>query len=213
MTAQPPRTHHPRTRPVGTVTFHRFLYLVSAIPLAGLWLALVIGGWALTAGLMITLLGVGVLFAFGVAVRFAGWTEGFLARRLLHAPTYPRRVAARPGSYWRAGFGTVHAAGFWRVQAFLLLRAVLGLITAAIPLAVLGAGLQGVAAPLIYRFIPMDGGAHGLDLGFWQADTIGEALLLVAPGAALVAAGLVLVNVFGSMWRRLAVGVLGGNND
>jgi hypothetical protein len=197
-----------------TTTMHRFLYLVSAVPLAGVWLAVLVGGWALAAGLAITPLVFGVLIGFGVCVRFMGWVEGFLARRLLRAPAYPRRKAARRGGYWSAGLATLRDGSFWRAQAFGWLRVVLGLATGIVTLAVTVNGLAYATAPIWYRFIPADGqDRNGFDLGFWHVDTLGEAFLLVPAGLILFVAGIGLIHLFGSMWRRIAAGVLGGNND
>jgi hypothetical protein len=213
MTTQP--THHrPRSLATAATTLHRFLYLVSALPLAGVWIVVLVGGWALSLGLAITPLVFGVLIGFGVCVRFMAWVEGFLARRLLRAPAYPRRKAAQRGGYWRAAAATLRDGRFWRGQAFGWLRVVLGLLTGVLTLAVITNGLGYATAPLWYRFIPGDDGArNGIDLGVWQVDTLGESFLLMPAGVALLAAGIGLINLFGSMWRRIAVGVLGGNND
>jgi hypothetical protein len=194
-------------------TLHRFLYLMSALPLAAVWIAVLVGGAALSVGLAITPLVFGVLFGFGACVRFLAWVEGFLARRLLRAPAFPRRVASHGGNYWQAGFATLRDRRFWRGVAFGWLRAVLGLVTGVVTLAVLTNGLGYAGAPLWYRFIPADDHQrNGIDLGFWHVDTLGESLLLVPVGVVLFAAGIGLIHLFGSMWRRIAVGVLGGNN-
>lgn len=216
MTAQlHPRPQHSRTLDAAATTLHRFLYLMSALPLAAVWLAVLITGWALSLGLLVTPLVLGALIAFGISVRFVGWVEGYLARRLLRAPTYPRRkLDARRRSFWRAGIGTLQDARFWRGQAFGWLRAVLGLVTGIVTLAVTAAGLGYTTAPIWYRFVPGDDGTrNGIDVGFWKVDTLGEASLLVPVGIVLVAAAIGLIHLFGSMWRRIAVGVLGGNND
>jgi putative sensor protein len=213
MTTQTP-THRSRGLPAATATLHRLLYLLSALPLAGVWIALLVGGWALSAGLVITPLVFGVLIGFGVCVRFMAWVEGYLARRLLRAPAYPRRAPSRRGNYWQAGIATLRDGRFWRGQAFGWLRAVLGLITGVITLAFVANGLGYATAPIWYRFIPgSDGEANGIDTGIWHVDTLGESILLMPAGIALLAIGIALIHLFGSMWRRIAVGVLGGNND
>jgi hypothetical protein len=202
-----------RTLGLATRTFHRFLYLASALPLAGVWIGVLAAGWALSLALVVTPLALGVQILFGMAVRFLAWVEGFLARRLLRAPAYPRRRIERQGNYWRAGIGTLRDGRFWRGQAFGWLRAVLGLLTGVVSVAMLGAGLGLLAAPAWYRFIPDDHGRNGLDFGFWKADTFGESLALVPVGLVVFGIGIGLVHLFASMWRRLAVGILGGNND
>lgn len=213
MTVQP-LPNHSRRLHAATTTLHRFLYLLSALPLAGVWIALLVGGWALSLGLAITPLVFGVLIGFGVCVRFMAWVEGYLARRLLQAPAYPRRAPSRRGNYWHAGMATLRDGRFWRGQAFGWLRALLGLVTGVLTLAFIANGVGYATAPIWYRFIPGDDGArNGIDTGIWHVDTLGESFLLMPAGVALLAAGIALTHLFGSMWRRIAVGVLGGNND
>jgi hypothetical protein len=93
----------------------------------------------------------------------------------------------------------------------MLLRCVLGLVTATVVLAVLASGLEGVLAPLLHRWIPTDD-THGIDLGFWLVDTLPESLLLVPVGVVLLAVGIGLIHLFASMWRSLAVAMLGGQD-
>jgi len=200
----PPR---PPTAP--TRTFHGLLYLVSALVLAGPWLALVVAGTALSLALAITPLLPAVLIGFAAAVRFCGWIEGYLARRLLGAPTAPRRSGPPRRGYWASVPGVLGNGRFWTTQAFLLLRFVLGIVTGTVTLSFLGSGLFGIAAPLVYRWIPADEGANGIDFEVWKVDTLGEAALLVPVGIALVVVTWLLVRVFAAMWRGLALGLLG----
>jgi hypothetical protein len=205
---RPPRPPSPASRPVaGTATVHRLLYLVSAVPLGALWLALVVTGWVLTVVLAITPLLPAVLIGFAAAVRFSVWVEGHLARRLLGAPTRPRRLTDVHRRYWASVPGVLGDGRFWRGLVFLLLRCVLGLVTAILVLAVLGAGLEGVLAPLLSRIIPVDD-THGIDLGFWLVDTLGESLLLVPVGLVVLAIAFALLHGCARMWRRLAVAML-----
>ena len=197
----------------GTATLHGLLYLVSALPLAGLWLALLITGTTVALALAITPLLPAVLIGFGAAVRFCAWLEGYLARRLVGARSAPRRRARPRRGYWNAIRTELGDGAFWRGQAFLVLRAVLGLITGVVTLSFLGAGLQGLAAPLVYRWIPADEGANGIDFEIWKADTLGKATLLVPVGVALLVATWGLVHLFAAMWRGIASGVLGDGRD
>jgi len=185
------------------------LYLVSALVLGGPWLALVVTGTALAVALAITPLLPAVLIGFAAAVRFCGWVEGYLARRLLVAPAAPRRVGPTRRGYWASVPAVLGHGRFWSTQAFLFLRFLLGTVTGTVTLSFLGAGLYGIAAPLVYRWIPADEGANGIDFEFWKADTLGEAALLVPVGLVLLVATWGLIRLFAAMWRALAVGMLG----
>jgi hypothetical protein len=192
-----------------TTAFHRLLYLLTALPLGALWLAVLISGWVFVVVLAITPLLPAALIAFDASVRFAVWVEGYLARRLLGAPVAPRRIAAGRRSYWGSVGGVLGDGRFWAGQAFLLLRFVLGLVTAVLVLSVLAAGLEGVFAPVVYRFVPTED-ANGLDFGFWLVDTLREAMLLVPVGLILLAWGIGLLHGSAALWRQLATSMLGG---
>lgn len=200
----------PTDRRPAAATFHGLLYLLSALVLAGLWLTLLITGITFSLVFAITPLLPAVLIAFAAAVRFCGWVEGYLARRLLGAPTAPRRTGPTRRGYWASVPAVLGNGRFWTTQAFLLLRSVLGIVTGTIALSFLASGLYGVAAPLIYRWIPAEEGANGIDFEFWKADTFGEAAALVPVGLVLLVATWGLIRLFAAMWRGLAVGMLGG---
>jgi hypothetical protein len=195
----------------GTLTARRSLYLLSALPLGALWFSLLVTAWVVVAVLAITPLLPAILIAFAAAVRFAAWVEGHLARRLLGVPVWPRRVATQRRGYWASVPGVLGDARFWRSQAFMLLRSVLGLITAVVVLSVIAAGAHGVLAPLLYRSIPNDG-VRGIDMGIWVVDTLPESFLLVPVGVALLAVGVALVHLAASAWRSLAAALLGGQD-
>ena len=188
------------------------LYLLSAVPLGALWLALLIVGWVVTTVLAITPLLPAALIAFAGAVRFSVWIEGQLARRLLGAPTRPRRLAAGRGSYWGAVRGILGDTRFWKGQVFLFLRFVLGLVSAILVLSVIGAGLEAVLAPILRGIIPVDD-TYGIDLGFWLVDTFAESLLLVPVGLVLLLAGFGLLHGLARVRRRLAVAMLGEGDE
>lgn len=199
-----------RTLPAVTGVFHGLLYQLSGLVLAGCWLALLITGWVLAIVLAITPLLPAVVIGFAAAVRFAAWVEGYLARRLLGAPVAPRRLGPpRPG-YWASIKAVLGDVGFWTRQSFLLLRMTLGFVTGTLAVSLLASGLYFVAAPIVYRYIPADDGAKGIDFEFWLVDTLGEALLLIPVGIVVVVLSALLVKAFSAMWRRLAVSLLGG---
>lgn len=207
-----PAATTPTASATGTTTVHRLLYLSSALPLGAMWLALLVTGWVVTTVSAITPLLPAVLIGFAAAVRFSVWVEGHLARRLLGAPTRPRRVADRQRGYWASVPGVLGDARFWKGQAFLLLRFVVGLLSGTLVLAVLGAALEALLAPLLARIIPA-GDTHGIDLGFWLVDTFAESLVLVPVGALLLVAAFALLHGLARMWRRLAVAMLGEGDE
>ncbi|WP_217915443.1 sensor domain-containing protein [Miltoncostaea marina] len=183
----------------------RALALVaSAIPLGTLWFVVLVTGWAVGLGLLITLVGLPILLGLAYVVRVAAEAE----RRLLEALT-GERLARRPVVRHDAPLtarlrGLAGDATIWREQAYLLLRFVLGLPLAVVVLALLGEGLRLALAPAYYR-----AGGDVADVGAWSVDTFSEAVLLVPAGLALAAASVPAAVWAARAWTALARGLLG----
>ena len=75
-------------------------FLASAIPLGTAWFVMLVTGWSLGLGLLITLLGIPVILVLGVASS-AGWPTG------CSAPTSP----GRPGRSGPAARSAASGAG------------------------------------------------------------------------------------------------------
>lgn len=210
VTTSPLKRYGP-LRPLADIqTYRTLLFLVTGIPLGALWLGVLIAGWTLTVALAITPLVIVVLLGFSAATALAGQAERAIARDLLGAPGGPLRRAARATGYWRRGAVVLKASVFWKTQVYLLARALLGLPMALVELELIAQGLLLATAPIHYRWLPQDGGEHGLDFGFWLVDTLPEALLVVPVGVLLVTAAANLAVPFAALWRRLSYALLGG---
>jgi signal transduction histidine kinase len=179
-------------------------FVASAIPLGTAWFVMLVTGWALGLGLMITLLGIPVLIVLGVAVRGAAALERRLSDGLLGTRL---SGSARPiwtGNPLRSLWSWLTDPASWREQAYLLLRFVVGLPLAVVAIGVIGQGLQALTLPLWYY-------AAGDHLyGAWDIDTFGEAMLLVPAGVLLLILSVPLVTAFGALAGYLARAVLGG---
>ncbi len=125
-------------------------FLVAGIPLGIAWFVLLVTGWSLGLGLLITLLGIPVLLVLGVAVRGAAALERMLADALLGT-----RLAggARPvwtGNPFRSLWNWLTDPASWREQAYLLLRFVVGL-----PLGIRGPRRHLPGPPGAHRPVPL----------------------------------------------------------
>jgi signal transduction histidine kinase len=199
---------HTITRPLAPLsdgsTYRTLLFLVTALPLGGIALGVLIAGWALTASLAITPAVVVVLVAFRLLVWALARVESALARELLGVATSPPGSPASRG-FWRRASTALTDRAFWKQQAYLILRFPLGWALAILELALLGGGLTWVSFPIWYRW-----GDVELFNG-WPVDTFGRSLLLVVPGFVLFVIGLQLVRPLGSLYRGLARGLLGSD--
>jgi signal transduction histidine kinase len=210
VTTSPLKRYGP-LRPLADMqTYRTLLFLVTGIPLGALWLGLLIAGWVLTVTFAITPLVIVILLGFSAATALAGMAERAIARDLLGAHGGPHRRVAPATGFWRRGAVVLKAEVFWKTQVYLLARFLLGLPMAIVELALFAQGLFMATAPIHYRWLPQNGGQHGIEFGFWLVDTLPEALLLVPVGLLLVIAAANLAIPFAALWRGLSYAFLGG---
>jgi signal transduction histidine kinase len=179
------------------------LYLLSAVALAPLSFAVLLGGWLACGLLAVTPAAVPALVGFRWSVRRLALAEAWLARRLLGSETRVAPARPRGRGFWEAGRAVLADAAFWRQQAFLLLRMVAGSALAIGETSVLGAGGGLVALPFYYRY------SHA-DLGFTRVESLGKALACVPVGIVVLALAVWLLRPLGGASRTLANGLLGG---
>ena len=179
------------------------LYLVSAIPLGVLGFAVLVTGWTLSLVLSITPLVVPVLAGFRAAVGWIARAEAAVANALLGTSIEPSTTSPGPSGFWRRAGNVLQDDAFWRQQAFLLQRFVLGWTLAIAELTLVAAGAGAVALPIYYRW-------SDTEIGSWHVDTLGRSLLFVPAGIAALALALLLVRPLAALSRSLAAGLLGG---
>jgi signal transduction histidine kinase len=189
------------------------LFVLSALPLGVVGYVFVVAGWPLTLALAITPLVVPVLLAFGWLVRLLVLGEAAIASTLLGTPT--ARPPARPPvrGYWRRALAVLQDKTFWKGQVYALLRFVVGLPTAIVMVALMASGLGAATAFVWYRWIPQDGGGHGLDFGAWHTDTFFENVLLIPAGCVVLALAVALLIPIRAVWRRVATALLPKGSD
>src|SRR5262245_25089163 len=193
--------------------YRRLLFLSTALPLGVLWFTALVTGLALTAALAITPLVVLVVIGMGLFVQLAARAECSMARELLDVPTYPASQLAGPSR----GLGplqrmraVVTRGDFWKAQVYLALRFLAGLPLAVALVTLFGTALFLITAPIHYRWLVQDSGAHGLDFGIWHAESLADAFALVPAGVVLLVLTAHLVRPLGALWGRLAYVLLGG---
>jgi signal transduction histidine kinase len=187
---------------VSSDTYAALLYYLATVVLGSLALALLIVGWTTTCVFAITPLVVFILVGFRFGVGALAGAEAGLARELLGVNVRPPMASTASG-FWARGFAVVKDPSFWRQQAHLLLAWVLGIVA----LAPFSLGIQTLTIPLYYD------AADGPDLFGMSVDTLGEALLAVPIGLALVVAGIYLLAPLAKLSRRLARSLLAGEAE
>ena len=177
--------------------------VLSALALGPAWLVLLVTGWSLGVGLLITLVGIPILLGLMYAVRGAMEVE---RQVVSHLGGVRLARPARPlwsGSFLSSLRDALTDQHMWRAQGYLLLRMAVGVPLAAAVLAVIGTGAQMVA--LFTYYSP----AGGVDIGIWQVDTLGEALAFIPPGLVLLTLAVPLADGAGALWTAIARGAVG----
>jgi signal transduction histidine kinase len=184
-------------------SYRRLAFLLSALPLGWLWLALLISAWAATVSVAITPLVVFALIGVCLVVRAGAAVEVALARQLLgvelSSPRWPRQT----GGLWRYFLSTFSDPALWRTQAYLLLRAVLGGTIATILLSALTAAVGLIAAPVLYLAIP-----GGFDVGDSHVHSLALTLAAVPVGVFGLIAVMGVLGPLVRPWRRLSATLL-----
>lgn len=199
---------HPRTW-----REHGYLWLVLLVAPFALAYALLVP--SLAAGLVVTVVGLGLV---GVLVRAArGWGSMYrgLARGLLGAEVAEPPVFTRPRGFWRGLWAMLGDVDGWRALLFMVLAfpaAIAGFVTSVVLLATSAGGLTYW---YWYRFLPYqtasDGTRHrGAQFGAdWFADTPRRLALVAAGGLVLLVLWPWVQHLFAQLFRVLTRALLG----
>ncbi len=184
-------------------TYRRLVYLLLGLPLGLAWFVALVTVWSLCLGLVITPFVIPLVIVLAAMTRGFAAVEAEIARSLLDADAHAPAYTPTGRGLW-ARFRALFDGGFWRAQAFLLIRAFAGFPIAVVLLSLLGAALGMIFAPLWVPFT--HSGAH---LGFWRPHTFLESLALVPVGLVLLPGALLLVNPLAAVFAPIATGLLG----
>jgi signal transduction histidine kinase len=181
-------------------------FLISALPLGIVWLALLTTAWAVTLSVAITPLVVPAAIGLWLLVRGCAAVEVALGRALLGIQL--EIPAVRPAAgFWRRAWNAISDPWVWTAQAYIALRITVGLAIAVTILSVAAAGVFLLTAPATFWAF-----SGGIDLGFYRADTLLETLPLVPAGLAVLVLGAWVVRPLSAPWAALAPSLLGGGD-
>ncbi|HEX4678438.1 MAG TPA: sensor domain-containing protein [Gaiellaceae bacterium] len=185
-------------------TYRSLLFLGSAWVTGSFALAVLIAGWSLTASVLITPLVIPVVLGFRAAVGALAGAEASLARELLGVEIRAGRTSSGGTGFWARGEAVLKDRAFWREQAYLGLRIVLGWPFAAVVIGLVFNSLFVIAMPLYYRWT-------NTDLGIGRIDTLQKAVLVMPLGVVgLVLAGQI-ARPLTFLWIWIAGNLLRGD--
>jgi signal transduction histidine kinase len=171
-------------------SYRRLAFLLSALPLAGVWLVLLIVLWTFA----VTPLVVPALIAAGFAVRGAASVEAWLARQLLGVEL----TLGPPAAPLRA-WSILKDRSFWSRQLYLVARITLGF---GLAVGLLSSICVGVALLLLPVWFWAPHQAVELGVGY-HVDTFPKSLALVPVGFLILLVSFELLAPLARLWRTL----------
>jgi hypothetical protein len=183
------------------------IYLLLSLPIGILYFVVLITGFSLGAGLLITLIGIPIL----VAMIFVTYILGDLDRKMtsLLLGVNIAKPEARPSNDDSARailVAQVKSLQFWKELGYLLLKMPLGVISFTIAIVLVTLSLGLIAAPFIVTYVP----AAQMQLwnGF-EINTMQRAVMTAVVGLGLGAISVVLINGYAKFMGAISVRALG----
>lgn len=183
------------------------IYLLLSLPIGILYFVVLITGFSLGAGLLITLIGIPIL----VAMIFVTYILGDLDRKMtsLLLGVNIAKPEARPSNDDSARailVAQVKSLQFWKELGYLLLKMPLGVISFTIAIVLVTLSLGLIAAPFIVTYVP----AAQMQLwnGF-EINTMQRAVVTAVVGLGLGAISVVLINGYAKFMGAISVRALG----
>jgi signal transduction histidine kinase len=188
------------------------VFLLAAVPVGALALAVLIAGWVVVPLLAITPLVVPALVGFRAGVGGIARLDGAIANGTLGTSVRSPLRSPGPRGFWRSGLNVLSDGAFWRQQAYLLLRQTVGLGVAVAELSLLATSLGALTLPIWYRW-SAEGSSPFPRVGSWHADTLARSLYGVPVGIIGLVIALLLLGPLAAGSRRLVVALLGGAEE
>ena len=183
------------------------IYLLLSLPIGILYFVVLITGFSLGAGLLITLIGIPIL----VAMIFVTYILGDLDRKMtsLLLGVNIAKPEARPSNDDSARailVAQVKSLQFWKELGYLLLKMPLGLISFTIAIVLVTLSLGFIAAPFVLVYFPQ--AQMQIGNGF-EIDTMQRAVVTSVVGLGLGAISMVLINGYAKVMGTFSVWALG----
>lgn len=187
--------------------FPNLIYLILSLPLGILYFVVLVTGFSLGTGLVITLIGAPIL----VAMIFVTYILGDLDRRLtgLLLGVQIAKPEARPANDESARamlVAQLKSVQFWKELGYLLLKMPLGVIAFTIAIVLVSLSLGLIAAPFILTYLP---DAQMMLWWGFEIDTMQRALVTSAAGLIIGGISVVVINGFARLMGSVSLWALG----
>jgi len=187
--------------------FPNLVYLLLALPLGILYFVILVTGYALGAGLIITLVGIPILVTMIFVTYLLGDLDRAMTSKLLGVKiAKPEAKPAKDDSARSILVTQLRSLEFWKEFIYLLLKMPLGVIAFTVTIVLIALSLGLIAAPFILTYVPE------AQMMLWHGfvvDTMQEALVTSVVGLILGVISVLLINGFANALGFISVWALG----
>jgi putative sensor protein len=187
--------------------FPNLVYLLLALPLGILYFVILVTGYALGAGLIITLVGIPILVTMIFVTYLLGDLDRAMTSKLLGVKiAKPEAKPAKDDSARSILVTQLRSLEFWKEFIYLLLKMPLGVIAFTLTIVLISLSLGLIAAPFILTYVPE------AQMMLWHGfvvDTMQEALVTSVVGLILGVISVLLINGFANALGFISVWALG----
>jgi hypothetical protein len=191
-------------------TYENLLYLLLAFPLGIAYYVILMVGVTVGLGLSILVIGLGILLATVIGLRYIASFERSLANTLLGTNI------SKPDDVEKAREGIVgtakaylQASSTWRGLGFIALKFPIGVLSFVLLVTFLGTAVELLLIPLF------PGGVFNVEVAGWvvaeSVETPTEQVIAVPAGAILVLLAFHILNAFARANASIASSLLGSN--
>ena len=183
-------------------TWLNVLYLILSFPLGIIYFVVLVTGISLGFGLLITVIGIFILFGVLILVRAfskfeAGFTNVFLGTQIR-----PQIVDPEIQGFWKRFREKLRSPLTWKGLFYLFLRFPMGIFAFSLTVSLLAASLGLISTPFLYNspWVDMDWPNNT----WWNIDTLPEALVVALVGIILLYVSLFVLNWLAWIYGRIA---------
>lgn len=187
--------------------FPNLIYLLLSLPLGVLYFVILITGFSLGTGLIITLVGIPILVAMIFVTYILGDLDRTVTSKLLGVKI--GKPEARPSNSESASsilVAQLKSLQFWKELVYLLLKMPLGVISFTIAVVFVTVSLAFILAPFILTYMP---DAQMMLWNGFEIDTMQRAIMTSVLGVILSIVSIIFINGFAKLMGSISVWVLG----
>lgn len=185
-----------------TQTWLNILYLILSFPLGIFYFVILVTGLSLGFGLLITVLGIFILFGMLILVRAFSHFEAEFTNNMLGTQIRTPVIDSAVTGFWKRFREKLRSPFTWKGMFFLFLRFPMGIFSFSLTISLLAASLGLISTPFLYSSPWYN--VEWPNNYWWNIDTLPEALVVALVGIILLFVSLFLLNFLAWGYGRVA---------